>query len=60
MALRTLMTQTVRNQRRIRWREDMTMFDFNIQHIQGEESILADALSRIYDGMDADEIVEQD
>ena len=54
MALRTLMTQTVRNQRRIRWLEDMTMFDFDIQHIQGEENILADALSRIYDGMDAD------
>ena len=36
------------------------MFDFDLQHIQGEENILADALSRIYDGMDADEIVEQD
>ena len=60
MALRTLMTQTVRNQRRIRWLEDLTMFDFDIQYIQGEENILADALSRIYDGMDADEIVHQD
>ena len=60
MALCTLMTQIVRNQRRIRWLEDMTMFDFDIQHIQGEENILADALSRIYDGMDADEIVDQD
>ena len=60
MALRTLITQIVRNQRRIRWLEDMTMFDFDIQHIQGEENILADALSRIYDGMDADEIMDQD
>ena len=33
MALRTLMTQTVRNQRRIRWLETITMFDFDIQHI---------------------------
>ena len=38
----------------------MTMFDFDIQHIQGKENILADALSRIYDGMDADEIMDQD
>ena len=38
----------------------MTMFDFDIQYIQGEENILADALSRIYDGMDADEIMDQD
>ena len=38
----------------------MTMFDYDIQHIQGEENILADALSRIYDGMDADEIMDQD
>ena len=60
MVLRTLITQTVKNQQRIRWLEDMTMFDFDIQHIQGEENILADALSRIYDGMDADEIVDQD
>ena len=36
------------------------MFDFDIQHINGEENILADALSRIYDGIDADEIVDQD
>ena len=60
MVLHTLMTQTVGNQRRIRWLEDITMFDFDIQHIQGEENILADALSCIYDGMDADEIMNQD
>ena len=35
------------------------MFDFNIQHIQGEENILTDALSRIYDRMDADQIMDQ-
>ena len=38
----------------------MTVFDFDIQHIQGEENILAGALSCIYDGMEADEIVDQD
>ena len=30
MALRTLMTQTVRNQRRIRWLKTKTMFNFDI------------------------------
>ena len=60
MALRTLMTKKVRNQQRIRCLEDMTMFDFDIQHIQGEENILADALSRIYNGMDTNEIMDQD
>ena len=60
MALHTLITQTVRKQQRIRWLKDMTMFDFDIQHIQGEENILADVLSRIYDKIDADKIMDQD
>ena len=38
----------------------MNIFDFDIQHINGIENILSDTLSRIYDGMDADEIVEHD
>ena len=60
MALRTLMTQTVRNQRRIRWLETITMFDFDIQHIQGSENILADALSRIYDGVKEEDLTRED
>ena len=60
MALRTLMTQTVRNERRIRWLETITMFDFDIQHIQGPENILADALSRIYDGVKDEELSRED
>ena len=60
MALRTLMTQTVRNQRQIRWLETITMFDFDIQHIQGFENILADALYRIYDGIKEDELTRED
>ena len=51
MALRTLMTQTVRNQRQIRLLETIAMFDFDIQHIHASENILVDALSRIYDGV---------
>ena len=60
MALRTLMTQTVRNQRRIKWLEIITMFDFDIQHIQGSENTLADALSRIYDGVKEEELTRED
>ena len=60
MALRTLMTQTVRNQQRIRWLETITMFDFDIQHIQVSENILADALSRIYDGVKEEDLTRED
>ena len=54
------MTQTVRNQRRIRWLEMITMFDFDIQHIQGPDNILADALSRIYDGVKEEDLTHED
>ena len=60
MALRMLMTQTVRNQQRIRWLETITMFDFDIQHIQGPENILTDALSRIYNGVKEEELTRED
>ena len=60
MALHTLMTQTVRNQRRIRWLKTITMFDFDIQHIQDSKNILADALSRIYDGVREEELTRED
>ena len=36
------------------------MFDFDIQHIQGSENILADALSRIYDGLKEEEMTRED
>ena len=36
------------------------MFDFDRQYIQVEGSIHADALIPIYDGMDADKILDQD
>ena len=60
MALRTHMTQTVRTQRQIRWLETITMFDFDIQYIQGFENILADALSRIYDGVKEEDLTRED
>ena len=54
------MTQTFRNQRRIRWLETITMFDFDIQHIQSSENIPADALSRIYDGVKEEDLTRED
>ena len=36
------------------------MFDFDIQHIQGSENILADALSRIYDGVKEEDLTRED
>ena len=36
------------------------MFDYDIQHIQGTENILADALSRIYDGVKEEELTRED
>ena len=60
MVLRTLMTQTIRNQRRIRWLETITMFEFDIQHILDSENILADALSRIYDGVKEEDLTRED
>ena len=60
MALRTLMTQTIGNQRRIRWLETISMFDFDIQHIQGPENILADVLSWIYNGVKDEELTKED
>ena len=36
------------------------MFDFDIQHIQGSENILADTLSRIYDGVKEEELTRED
>ena len=38
----------------------ITKFDFDIQHIQGPENILADALSRIYDGVRDEELSRED
>src|SRR5258706_14529022 len=54
MALQTIMTRTVPKQRQIRWLDTIRMFDFNIVHISGEENILADTLSRIYEGNEDD------
>src|SRR6266550_3598368 len=58
MALRTLMGRTVKNQRQMRWLETIKKFDFDIVHINGSDNILADALSRVYEGISEEELTE--
>jgi hypothetical protein len=60
MALQTLMKRITPNERQIRWLEKIKVFDFDIEHIDGKENILADALSRIYEDNRLDAITEQD
>jgi hypothetical protein len=60
MALQTLMKRITPNERQIRWLEKIKVFDFDIEHIDGKENILADALSRIYEDNHLDSITEQD
>ena len=36
------------------------MFDFDIQHIQSSENILADTLSRTYDGVKEEDLTRED
>ena len=36
------------------------MFNFDIQHIQGSENILPDALSRIYNGVKEEDLTRED
>jgi hypothetical protein len=47
-ALERFMLQKKLTPRQHRWLEKLTMFDFNIEYIKGEENVYADALSRIY------------
>ena len=60
MALQTIMCRTVAKQRQIRWLETIKMFSFDIIHINGKENILADALSRIYEGIEDNCLSEND
>ena len=46
------MTNTQQSQKLRRWQQEMSQYDFDIQHIQGAENYLADALSRMYKNPD--------
>src|SRR5436853_1839919 len=60
MALQTIMSRTVQKQWQIRWLETIWMFHFDNIHIEGKENILADALSRIYEGVSGEGLTESD
>ena len=61
MALQTLMRQMTPNERQIRRLEAIKVFNFDIEHIEGKDDILADAVSRVYEmPTDDDDISEQD
>ena len=36
------------------------MFHFTIEHIEGKDNILADLLSRVYEGIDTDDVKHED
>jgi hypothetical protein len=44
--LRTFMTTKELNARQARWAEELSSYDFVIEHIKGKENTIADALSR--------------
>jgi hypothetical protein len=44
--LRTFMTTKELNARQARWAEELSSYDFRIEHIKGKENRVADALSR--------------
>ena len=54
--LRTFMTTKELNARQARWAEELSSYDFIIEHIKGKENTVADALSRRPDYQEAKQI----
>ena len=54
--LRTFMTTKELNARQARWAEELSSYDFVIEHIKGKENTVADALSRRPDYQEARQI----
>ena len=54
--LRTFMTTKELNARQARWAEELSSYDFVIEHIKGKENTVADALSRRPDYQDAKQV----
>jgi hypothetical protein len=44
--LKTFTTTKVLNGRQARWAEELSAYDFTIEHVKGKENVVADALSR--------------
>src|SRR5712664_3174266 len=54
--LRTFMTTKELNARQARWAEELSSYDFRIEHIKGKENRVADALSRRVDYKEGSDI----
>ena len=54
--LRTFMTTKELNARQARWAEELSSYDFVIEHIKGKENTVADALSRRPDYQEAKQV----
>jgi transposase InsO family protein len=54
--LRTFMTTKELNARQARWAEELSSYNFVIEHVKGKENIVADALSRRPDYEEAKEV----
>jgi hypothetical protein len=54
--LRTFMTTKELNARQARWAEELSSYDFVIEHVKGKENVVADALSRRPDYEEAKQI----
>jgi len=52
-SLRYLMTQPTMKGRHARWQEELSEYEFDILYVKGKENVVADALSRRSDLMDA-------
>ena len=56
--LRAFTTTKVLNGRQARWAEELSSYDFSIEHVKGKENVVADALSRRPDYQEDTEEVE--
>lgn len=57
--LRKFTTTKALNGRQARWAEELSAYDFTIEHVKGKENVVADALSRRPDYQDNEETYEK-
>lgn len=57
--LKTFTTTKILNARQARWAEELSSYDFVIEHVKGKENVVADALSRRPDYRDSNQEKEE-